>query len=58
MDAMRKASDEVMKEQAAANDTFRKVHDHWSRFLADQLLWASVNDGAAEQYMMGGARKS
>ncbi|RYY83039.1 MAG: ABC transporter substrate-binding protein, partial [Comamonadaceae bacterium] len=58
MDAMRKASEEVMQEQASANETFRKVHDHWSRFLADQVLWASVNDGAAEQYMNGTARKA
>lgn len=58
MDAMRKANDEVMKEQAAGNETFRKVHAHWSSFLGDQLLWSSVNDGAAEQYMMSGARKT
>jgi len=58
MDAMRKASDDVMKEQAASNETFRAVHEHWSKFLADQVLWSSVNDGAAEQYMISGARKS
>lgn len=57
MDAMRRASDEVMKEQSAANETFRKVHDHWSKFLADQVLWSSVNDGAAEQFMISSARK-
>jgi TRAP-type mannitol/chloroaromatic compound transport system substrate-binding protein len=57
MDAMRRANDEVMKEQSAANDTFRKVHEHWSKFLADQVLWSSVNDGAAEQFMISGARK-
>jgi TRAP-type mannitol/chloroaromatic compound transport system substrate-binding protein len=48
----------VMKEQSAANETFKKVHAHWSAFLADQLLWSSVNDGAAEQYMISGARKT
>lgn len=58
LDAMRRATDEVMKEQAAANATFRKVHEHWSKFLADQLLWSSVNDGAAEQYMISSARKT
>ena len=58
MDAMRKANDEVMKEQAAANETFRKVHAHWSAFLADHSIWSAVNDGAAEQYMMNSARKT
>ena len=58
MDAMRRANDEVMKEQSAANDTFRKVYDHWSKFLADQVLWSSVNDGAAEQFMNSAARKA
>lgn len=57
MDAMRKAHEAVMKEQSADNETFRKVHAHWSAFLADQLLWSSVNDGAAEQYMMTVGRK-
>ncbi len=52
MDAMREAANQYFKEQAAANPTFAKVHEHWSRFLADQVLWSSVNDGAAEQYMI------
>jgi TRAP-type mannitol/chloroaromatic compound transport system substrate-binding protein len=56
MDAMRRANDEVMREQSAKSEVFRKVHDHWSRFLADQIVWASINDGAAEQYMLS-ARK-
>ncbi|MEJ7931423.1 TRAP transporter substrate-binding protein DctP [Ramlibacter sp. AN1015] len=56
-EAMYKANEEVMKEQAAKNETFRKVHAHWSRFLADQVLWSSVNDGAAEQSMNAQARK-
>jgi len=58
MDAMRRANDEVMKEQSASNETFRKVYDHWSKFLADQVLWSSVNDGAAEQFMNSAARKA
>ena len=57
MDVMMKASEEVMKEQSARDETFRKVHAHWSGFLNDQLLWSSVNDGAAEQYMMSRGRK-
>ena len=58
MDAMRKASDDILKEQAAGNESFRKVHEHWSKFLADQVLWSSVNDGAAEQFMISGAPRT
>lgn len=57
MQAMQHASQEVMKEQAAANETFRKVHDNWKKFLDDQLLWSSVNDGAAEQFLISSQRK-
>jgi TRAP-type mannitol/chloroaromatic compound transport system substrate-binding protein len=58
MEAMRKASDDVLQEQSKGNETFRKVHEHWSKFLAGQMLWASVNDGSAEQFMINGIRKS
>jgi TRAP-type mannitol/chloroaromatic compound transport system substrate-binding protein len=57
MEAMQRASDEVLKEQGADNATFRKVHAHWKSFLDDQLLWSSVNDGAAEHFMMTSRRK-
>ncbi len=51
MDAMRGAAQEYYREQAAGNPTFSKVYDHWNRFLADQVAWSGINDGAAEQYM-------
>lgn len=57
MQAMQRASQEVMKEQSAANETFRKIHENWKKFLDDQILWASINDGAAEQFMISGQRK-
>jgi len=58
MEAMQRASIAVMQEQAAASETFRKVHDHWKAFLDDQIVWASVNDGAAEQFLIASRRKA
>lgn len=49
MDALHKATEEVLQEQAAADETFRNVYAKWKAFRDDQILWASVNDGAAEQ---------
>ena len=56
MQAMQKASQEVMKEQSAASPTFQKVYDSWKKFLDDQILWSSVNDGAAEQFMLSNSQ--
>jgi len=58
MAAMQRASQEVMTEQAAGNENFRKVHDSWKAFLDDQVLWSSVNDGAAEQFMISSRRRT
>ena len=58
MEAMRHATDEVIEAESASNELFRKVYGHWKAYLDDQLLWASVNDGAAEQFLLGARRKS
>lgn len=58
MDAMRRATDEVIREESSSNELFRKVHANWRAYLDDQLLWASVNDGAAEQVLLKGRTKS
>ncbi|RYZ03532.1 MAG: ABC transporter substrate-binding protein [Comamonadaceae bacterium] len=58
MDALHKATREVMEEEAKTNPVFADVHRHWRAFLDEQLLWSSVNDGAAEQYMLGTRRKA
>jgi TRAP-type mannitol/chloroaromatic compound transport system substrate-binding protein len=57
LDALHAATEQVMQEEAAANDTFRGVHAKWKAFRDEQILWASVNDGAAEQYMISSRRK-
>lgn len=58
MDAMRKATEEVMKEESAANPNFAKVHAHWRACLDELQVWSAVNDGAAEQYLLSTRRKN
>ncbi|MBU1361260.1 MAG: ABC transporter substrate-binding protein [Gammaproteobacteria bacterium] len=58
MDAMLRATQEVLKEESAANPVFAKVHGQWRAFLDDMQFWASINDGAAEQYLLTVRRKS
>lgn len=57
MDALHKATEEVLQEQALADETFRNVYAKWKAFRDEQIVWASVNDGAAEQYLISRARK-
>jgi TRAP-type mannitol/chloroaromatic compound transport system substrate-binding protein len=57
MAAMRRATQEVL-EAESSNPLFRKIYDQWKAFLEDQIVWSSVNDGAAEQYLMSNRRKA
>lgn len=57
MEALHTATRQVLQEEAAANETFAKVYKPWRAFLDDLQLWASVNDGAAEQYLLSVRRK-
>lgn len=57
MDAMRRATQEVL-EAESSNELFRKIYEQWKAYLDDQLLWSSINDGAAEQYLLSNRRKS
>ncbi|VWX61955.1 conserved exported hypothetical protein [Burkholderiales bacterium 8X] len=58
LDAMNKATLEVLKEESAASPLFAKVHTQWRAALDDLQSWASINDGNAEQYMLSLRRKS
>lgn len=57
MEAMQKASVVVMQEHSANNEVFRKVYTQWKAFLDEQVLWSSINDGAAEQFVNSTQRK-
>ena len=57
MDAMRVATREVI-EAESSNELFRKVYGQWKSYLDDQLLWGSINDGAAAQVLLSSRRKS
>src|SRR5690625_981670 len=52
MDAMQQATREVLESYADEDETFAKVYESWRAFRDGQLLWASVNDGAAQNYLM------
>jgi len=51
MKAMQKATEDVIKENAAKSQSFAKVLANWRPFKEDQILWSSVNDGAAERFL-------
>ncbi|MEO9101764.1 MAG: ABC transporter substrate-binding protein [Rhodoferax sp.] len=58
MDAMYRATLEVMKDESAANPVFAKVYTQWRGFLDDLQFWASINDATAEQYLLSVRNKS
>ncbi|CAM4349186.1 ABC transporter substrate-binding protein [Bordetella tumbae] len=57
MQAMQSATKQVLDDYAAKSPQFAKVFTSWREFRADQLLWNSVNDGAAENYLMATREK-
>jgi TRAP-type mannitol/chloroaromatic compound transport system substrate-binding protein len=52
MRAMQAATKQVLNDYAAKNQAFAKILASWLPFRNDQLLWNSVNDGAAESFLM------
>lgn len=52
MKAMQQATDEVIKENAAKSADFARVLSNWKTFRNDQQLWSSINDGAAERFLL------
>jgi len=51
MKALQTATNEAFAETAARDESFKKVHAAWKAFRDDQVLWSSVNDGAAAQFL-------
>ncbi|MER1967159.1 ABC transporter substrate-binding protein [Castellaniella sp. GW247-6E4] len=56
--AMYKATVDLLQEKSQADPLFAKVHKQWDDFRAGQSLWSSINDGAAEHYVMAFAKQS
>ena len=50
------AAQELYKETAEKNPKFKKVHDHYMKFLEDQVLWFRVCEGNFDQFMQTGRR--
>lgn len=57
MNAMQDATRQVLEEYGAKDAAFAEVLKSWRAFRNDQLLWASVNDGAAAQFLMSTRQK-
>jgi TRAP-type mannitol/chloroaromatic compound transport system substrate-binding protein len=57
MAAMQTAWEELVEEKAAGDEEFRMVYDQWKTFRDDQLLWHSVNDFAAEAFVIRNRRR-
>jgi TRAP-type mannitol/chloroaromatic compound transport system substrate-binding protein len=51
MKALQNATNEAVQELAAKDPLFARVHQQWKAFRDDQILWSSVNDGAAERFL-------
>ena len=56
LDACYKAAQELYKETSDKNPKFKKVHDHYMKFLEDQVLWFRVCEGNFDQFMQTGRR--
>ena len=51
MRALQTATNESLAELAAKDANFKKVHAAWKAFRDEQVLWSSINDGAAAQFL-------
>ena len=51
MKALQNATNEALREIAERDPTFAKVYASWKAFRDEQVLWSSVNDGAAAQFV-------
>jgi TRAP-type mannitol/chloroaromatic compound transport system substrate-binding protein len=58
MDACYKATLELYAELHAKNAKFKKIHEHQSKFLEDQVLWFRVCEANYDQYMQTGRKKT
>jgi TRAP-type mannitol/chloroaromatic compound transport system substrate-binding protein len=56
MDACYKAALELYAETAAKNAKFKKVHDHYMKYLEEQVLWFRVAEGTFDTFMQTGRR--
>jgi len=56
MEACYKAALEVFGEISAKNAKFKKIHDHYMKFLEDQVLWFRVAEGNYDNFMQTGRK--
>jgi TRAP-type mannitol/chloroaromatic compound transport system substrate-binding protein len=49
--AMKAASEKLLDEESAKSPKFAEIYTQWKAFRDDQVLWSSVNDGAAQAFL-------
>ncbi|MFG6621359.1 hypothetical protein ACGYK3_17795 [Sulfitobacter sp. 1A05707] len=49
--AMQAATDKLLDAEAAKDEDFKSIYAQWKAFRDDQILWSSVNDGAAQSFL-------
>jgi TRAP-type mannitol/chloroaromatic compound transport system substrate-binding protein len=57
MQACYKAAQATYAEEAARNPAFKKVYEHWSAFLGEEIAWFKVAEANFDQFMMYGIPK-
>ncbi|MBF0323637.1 TRAP transporter substrate-binding protein [Magnetospirillum moscoviense] len=57
MVACYKAAQATYAEEASRNPNFKKVYEHWSAFLADQVSWFRVAEAGFDEFMRYGIPK-
>ncbi len=50
--AMKASAEKLLDERAAGDAQFAKIYESWKSYRDDQVLWSSVNDGAAENFLI------
>ncbi|CAA7620630.1 Alpha-keto acid-binding periplasmic protein TakP [Candidatus Terasakiella magnetica] len=57
MVACYKAAQETYAEESAKNAAFKKVYEHWSAFITEQLSWFRVAENGFDSFMLHGIPK-
>jgi TRAP-type mannitol/chloroaromatic compound transport system substrate-binding protein len=51
MEALRRATNETLAEEAASNEEFRAIYNDWKTFRDEQHTWFNINDALAERFI-------
>jgi TRAP-type mannitol/chloroaromatic compound transport system substrate-binding protein len=52
MREMKAAAEKILTDRAAGDPQFAKIYEAWRSFRDDQILWGSINDAAAANFLI------